>query len=655
MSGIYRKDSLHSVMEKFINNFSNNKNHVEFINRLLQNTEQLTSAYNDLYFEKYSDSPPAINEYENLFKELLEIMLKAFNSRRDSLRKRDKNQTPWYLSNHIAGAVLYVDLFSENITRLLTKIEYIEDLGINYLHLMPLYNCPENEHDGGYAVSDYRTVRKDLGTMADLVCLADELHKRGIYLVLDFILNHVSNQHSWAKKALKGQIRYQHYFYIIDKKSELEEYQTSLRDIFPEVRKGSFTWNDKLGSWIWTTFHSYQWDLNYSNPAVLNAMARELLAIANIGADVLRFDALAFIWKEKRTCSENLPQAHTVIRAFKTICKIVAPSVVFKSEAIVHPAEVKRYISRNECELSYNPLLMALSWEALATRETKLLRHSLAAHFKLNEHCNWVNYVRSHDDIGWTFDDTDAARTGIQAGNHRSFLNKFYTGEYRGSFARGLPFQENLQTNDLRISGTCASLAGLEKAIEDKNDFEINLAVKRVLLLYSVAFSIGGIPLVYFGDELGSLNDYTFKDNPALQNDTRWAHRLNMNWDFADKLKNNVYDSNSPAAQIYNGIKRITVLRKSIMAFSGSKTEFPENISPHLLIYRRFCADQHILVLNNFCEHEVKLDLSLVCGSDKRVSWYDLYSSQTVSAQNSGQAIITMSAYQVMWLEDYGI
>ena len=221
-----------------------------------------------------------------------------------------------------------------------------------------------------------------------------------------------------------------------------DAYERTLREIFPDARAGSFTYRPDMGKWVWTTFYSFQWDLNYGNPAVFRAMLEEMLSLANVGVEVLRLDAVAFIWKQMGTNCENLPEAHMIIQAYNALARIAAPALLFKSEAIVHPDEVARYISPQECQLSYNPLLMALLWESLATREVKLLQHSLAERFSITPGCAWVNYVRVHDDIGWTFDDAAANRLGINGYDHRRFLNAFYTGRFPGSFAAACPSGE---------------------------------------------------------------------------------------------------------------------------------------------------------------------------------------------------------------------
>merc|ERR1712000_706948 len=239
-----------------------------------------------------------------------------------------------------------------------------------------------------------RKVNPVLGNMKELEALSKALREAGINLVLDFVFNHTSDEHRWAKAALAGDENFQNYYYLFDDRTIPDQYEQSLREIFPQVRRGSFTWNETMQKWVWTTFNSFQWDLNYSNPAVFNAITEEMLFLANIGCAALRLDALAFIWKQMGTNCENQPNAHKLIQAFNCCLQITAPAVVFKSEAIVHPDEVLKYIRQDECQLSYNPLLMALIWNSLATRKTRLLTSSMQKSFAIEQDCSWVNYVR---------------------------------------------------------------------------------------------------------------------------------------------------------------------------------------------------------------------------------------------------------------------
>jgi glycosidase len=337
-------------------------------------------------------------------------------------------------------------------------------------------------------------------------------------------------------------------------------------------------------------------------------MAEEMLALANIGVEVLRLDAVAFIWKQLGTNCENLPEAHLLIQAFNAAARIAAPALLFKSEAIVHPDEVVKYIHPEECQLSYNPLLMALLWEALATRKVSLLSQALRARFQINAECAWVNYVRCHDDIGWTFSDEDAARLDINGYYHRKFLNDFYTGRFEGSFARGLTFQENPKTGDARISGTCASLAGLEKAVREETAAEVELAVRRILLIHGICLTIGGIPLIYLGDEIGALNDYSYRDDPAKAEDSRWVHRPFADWEKYARRS----DPASIEGRIYQGLRRLADLRLQHAAFNGQEVQIIDTSNPHVLGFVRVSASQRVIIFTNFSEQEQTLPANLL-------------------------------------------
>jgi amylosucrase len=477
---------------------------------------------------------------------------------------------------------------------------------------MPLFAVPHGDNDGGYAVSDYRAVNPMIGTMQELTELAEILRAEGISLALDFVFNHTSDEHRWALLAKAGDPDYQEYYHLFADRRLPDQYQRTLRDIFPTVRKGSFTWNDGLQRWIWTTFHSYQWDLNYGNPAVFRAMAEEMLFLANQGVEIMRLDAVAFIWKRLGTICENQPEAHMIIKAFNALARIAAPALLFKSEAIVHPDEVITYVTPDQCQLSYNPLLMALLWESLATREVKLLVHATRNRSRLPDGCAWVNYLRCHDDIGWTFDDADARHVGIDPAGHRRFLNEFYTGTFPNSFAQGLPFQFNPDNGDLRISGTLASLAGLEKAITANDPAQIELAVRRINLLRSIMLSVGGIPLIYLGDELGMLNDYTYLSDPTKAEDSRWVHRSKRNWEARKRLD----DPSTLEWRFFHELKRLITLRQKLPALYNGGMEVVDTGNAHLFGYLRSHAGQHLLIINNFSEYPQTMDVKWLraCG-----------------------------------------
>jgi amylosucrase len=574
-----------------------------FIERLTANFAELFR----LYFQLFS------NQYDFFYhlEDLLASMACSWLERPPPLRSLDierETNPGWFQSNEMLGGMAYVDLFAGNLNGIRNKIPYFKELGLTYLHLMPLFRSPSGDNDGGYAVSSYREVEPALGSMQQLAELAGELRDEGISLVLDLVFNHTSDEHEWALRALQGDPDFQQYYRVFPDRQMPDAYEQNLREIFPEEHPGAFTYRDEIKKWVWTTFHANQWDLNYANPSVFNRMVEEMLFLANQGVEVLRLDAIAFIWKEMGTNCENLPQAHQLIQAFNVVTRIACPALLFKSEAIVHPDEVIRYIHPNECQLSYNPLLMALLWNSLATREVRLLSQSLQERFEIPTGCAWVNYIRCHDDIGWTFSDEDAARLDINGYDHRQFLNAFYTGRFEGSFARGLPFQENPATGDARISGTCASLAGLEKALKEETEKEVELAIRRILLVHGIILTIGGIPLVYLGDEIGNLNDYSFRNDPVKANDSRWVHRPFMDWEKVERRR----DPQSIEGRIFNGLKKLIGMRKEHPVFSGSRMTVIRTGNNHVLGYLRATGQERALVFANFSERDQILPANLL-------------------------------------------
>jgi amylosucrase len=582
--------------------------------------------------------------------QILESAARLWLARPAELKELDAQREAdpaWFQSESMLGGVCYVDLFAGTLKGVGARLPYFRELGLTYLHLMPLFAAPAGENDGGYAVSSYRAVNPKLGTMEGLAELAASLRHEGISLVLDFVFNHTSDEHEWARRAQAGDPEYQDYYFIFPDRTIPDAYQKTLREIFPGARPGSFTWRSDMGRWVWTTFYSFQWDLNYGNPAVFRAMMEEMLSLANQGVEVLRLDALAFTWKKLGTTCESLPEAHMLVQAYNTITRIAAPSLIFKSEAIVHPDEVSQYISPDECQISYNPLLMALQWEALATREVKLLRHSTAGRFRIEPGCAWVNYVRSHDDIGWTFDDADAAQVGVNGFDHRRFLNAFYTGRFPGSFSRGLPFQENPRTGDARVSGTCASLAGLEKAVREETDVEVDLAVRRILLMYSISLSIGGIPLIYLGDEIGTLNDYSYRAEPAKAGDSRWVHRPATDWDRM-ALRD---EPGALESRIYTRLRELIATRKQHPAFAGNDTRVIDTGNPHVFGYshrngaHRADAGQ-MLVLASFSEQPQMIAANVVRTNGLGYAFRDLATGSELQLEHD----LTLEPYQFMWL-----
>ncbi|MGD8324264.1 MAG: alpha-amylase family glycosyl hydrolase, partial [Gammaproteobacteria bacterium] len=514
------------------------------------------------------------------------------------------------------------DGFAGDLRGMKDHLSYLQELGINLVHVMPILECPQGASDGGYAVSNFRNVDPRAGTLEDLRELTVEMRVRGMLLTLDVVLNHTSDEHEWAELARAGNPEYRNYYYIYEDRDIPDRFEESMPEVFPDSSPGNFTWDETMQRWVMTVFNDYQWDLNYANPAVFVDMLDTILFWANQGADIIRLDAVAFLWKKIGTACQNEREAHLILQLMKDCCQVTAPGVLFIAEAIVAPVEIVKYFGEDaiiakECEIAYNATFMALLWDAVATRNARLTNLGIRNVPAKLDRATWLNYVRCHDDIGLGFDDRDVLAAGYDPAAHRKFLVDYFTGEFPGSPALGQPFGRNSKTGDARISGTLASLVGLESAIRDGDEHGIDHAIDIILLLHSLIMSFGGIPLLYYGDEIGTLNDSSYLDDLSKANDSRWLHRPRIDWQKAEQR----LVHGTPEQRIFDGIKRMLAVRKTIPAFADhNNREFVDIDDEHLLAFVRTVpgrAINAVLVIANFDDDAHTFELSQVAGHSR--------------------------------------
>ncbi|WP_241191280.1 alpha-amylase family glycosyl hydrolase [Deinococcus psychrotolerans] len=533
----------------------------------------------------------------------LEALLKrSFGERPTELRRLDEARLlrpDWLQAPEMIGYVAYTDRFAGTLKGVSEHLSYLEELGIKYLHLMPLLKPRAGENDGGYAVQDYKAVREDLGSMADLRSLAGELRARGISLELDLVINHVAEEHDWAVKAKAGYGNYRDYFLMFPNREQPDLYERTLPEVFPDFAPGNFTWNAAARSWVWTTFNSYQWDLNWANPNIFLEFVDIILHLANQGVEIFRLDAIAFIWKRMWTDSQNQPEVHDLTRALRAAARIVAPAVAFKAEAIVAPGDLIAYLGQRDhhgkvSDMAYHNSLMVQLWSSLASRSTRLFEQALLAFPPKPTNTTWGMYVRCHDDIGWAISDHDAGMAGTVGWGHRAFLSDFYSGAAPGSFARGQVFQANPRTGDRRISGSAASLAGLEAA---ETGAEVESALRRLRLLHAVTIGYGGVPLLYMGDELALTNDYSYASAPEHALDNRWMHRPQMDWDKAEERR----DPQTSAGKMYAALRSLIQARQHLPHLHASiESRVMRSPNEHTLLLRRTHPQGNMLAVYNF-------------------------------------------------------
>ncbi len=584
--------------------------------------------------------------------QLLEVMTTHHSQRKTSLRQLDSERLlapDWFQEPEMIAYVAYTERFAGNLAGIIEKIPYLESLKIKYLHLMPFLQPRPAPHDGGYAVQNFRQVRSDLGTMDDLERLTEALHQKGISLCCDLVLNHVAMEHEWAVRAQSGERKYQDYFYFYPDRTMPDQLEQHLPEVFPDFAPGNFTFNLESKNWVWTTFNTWQWDLNWGNFEVFFEFVDVILWLANKGIDIFRLDAIAFIFKRLGTNCQNLPEVHQITQALRSVARIVAPAVLFKAEAIVAPNDLIHYLGQGKhfgkvSDSAYHNSLMVQLWSSLASRNTRLMSHALRQFPKKPNNTAWNTYVRCHDDIGWAISDADARDVGLDGYAHRRFLSDFYSGIFAGSHARGLVFQENPKTHDRRISGSAASLAGLELALEQQNPRQVELSLQRLLMTHAVVFSFGGIPLLYMGDELALLNDLSYLEQPEMAMDNRWVHRQKFPWGVLPKLTQPKTLQEKAQSQVQAGILGLIHARiRTPHLHAAIESTVLESPNPAVFAFERVHPLGRLLCLFNFSETSQAIPTWWL----ETDQVWDFISQQNIKIESG---MIWLKPYQYFWL-----
>lgn len=559
-------------------------------------------------------------QIDALVERLLQAALDALVHRSPDLRDIDLRREidpGWFQHQRMIGYVAYTDRFSGTLDKLPDRLDHLAELGVTYLHLMPLLQPREGANDGGYAVADYRAVDPRLGTMDDLSALAGALRGRGMSLCVDLVLNHTAREHPWARSWLAGDPDFADFYHRFPDRTMPDAYEETIVDVFPDQAPGSFTWVPEADGWVWTTFFPYQWDLNWDNPRVFTAVLETILWLANRGVEVFRMDAVPFMGKRLGTACINQPAVHDIVEALHALTKIAAPGVVFKAEAIVAPDELVAYLGahdryRPECDLAYHNQLMVMLWSSLATKDARLAGHALRRLRPIPPETSWATYVRCHDDIGWAVGDVDARAAGFDPFAHRDFLNAFYSGAFPLSYARGALFGENPETGDARISGSAAALAGISEARERGDEPAIARGIRRLVLLHAVTLGWGGVPLLYMGDELAQGNDTSYLADPALAGDNRWMHRPYFDQDAA-ALR---HTPGTVEGRVFGWFRALIRTRAALPALhAAGELQVLEPDSSHVLAWRRrHPRSGHFVGLVNVAEHSVSMDARLLGG-----------------------------------------
>ncbi|MBQ9031821.1 MAG: alpha-amylase family protein [Parasporobacterium sp.] len=561
--------------------------------RLARHIDEIKWLYMELY------------DNEAMLQELLQQMHVFYEQRGIALRgsdERRESNPAWYKGNEMLGMMLYIENFAGTLRGVRDKIGYLRESNVNYIHLMPFLDTPEGRSDGGYAVSDFRKVREDLGTIEDLRDLAEACHEQGINLCMDFVMNHTSEDHEWAVKARQGDGEYMSRYFFFDHYDIPAQYEQTVPQVFPTTAPGNFTWCEEVRHYVMTTFYPYQWDLNYKNPRVFNEMMYNFLFLANCGIDIMRIDAVPYIWKELGTSCRNLPKVHTIVRIMRMISEVVCPGVLLLGEVVMEPRKVVPYfgtLEKPECHMLYNVTTMATTWHTVATRDTRLLKRQLDIVNDLPKDYVFLNYLRCHDDIGWGLDYETLKTEGFEEIPHKRYLNNYFLGLDGYSDSRGRLYNDDPVTQDARMCATTASLCGLEQALKEEDEEKITESVNMILTLHAFMFLLSGIPVIYSGDEIGQLNDYSYEQDPKKADDSRYVHRGAFQWEQASLRT----DPDTPQGRIFQEISRMETIRRTEELFRSEAAVWTiDTGEKELLSIGRYLNKEKLIGIFNFSE-----------------------------------------------------
>ena len=496
---------------------------------------------------------------EKLYLEKLKELLKE--------RKQEVNYQPENFNWHQEGVVysLYVDLFAEDFKGLTERLDYLNELGINTLWLLPILKSPMV--DQGFDISDYYQVRKELGSNQDFFNFLKKAHEKNIKILFDIAVNHSSDQHEWFQNAKKTKdARYRDFYIWNDSKDKYKDTRLLLKGI----SNSNWTYNKETDDYYFHRFYDIQPDLNYKNPEVLYEMIKAFTFWRAQGVDGFRMDAAPFLWKKEGTNCENLPETHKVLKIFRNAFDYIAESTVMIAEANQMPEDVIEYLGEgDECHVVYNFPIMPRIFLSIAENDTSYLEKQLEVVNNLQEPKGtaWFTFLRCHDELTLEF----------VTEQERDLMNKHYLKDESWTFRDG---------------------EGISGRLYDLVDKE----VKKVLLAYSILFSIKGTPIIYFGDEIGMENDvdYYHKMNDKYgYTDSRYLNR----GPFDQKKKDTAVNKpESDAGIIYRGLKdMIDIKNKQSELF---KIEPEYDSKNNLLISKRKLKDKRLTIVNNLSGKE---------------------------------------------------
>jgi maltose alpha-D-glucosyltransferase / alpha-amylase len=566
-----------------------------------------------------------IAAWQQLYGRDHEEQLKAFLLSLDDFKAQHSitpQEPEWY--KDVIVYSLYVDLFNKDFTGLTEKLDYLMQLGVNCLWLLPILDSPMR--DAGFDIRRYTKVRDDLLGLpasapeeekkAVFRNFLREARRRGIKVIFDIAMNHTSDEHPWFLESRKGPENPFRDYYIWNK--DTNRY-TATRLLFKGMEDSNW---EPDGDWYYFhRFFSFQPDLNYRNPDVLTAMCNNLLYWVGEGVDGFRADAIPYLWKEEGTDCENLPLTHTIVKLFRAVLDYIRPNTLLLAEACQKPAEVVKYFGEgDECHAGYHFPLMPQLFKAIAMENNEPVRHTLSNEVTppIPESAQWFTFLRCHDEL--------SLELVYVSEEDRAYIHKNYCHQPEWDFRVG--------------EGISARLSELMLRNPDK-----------IALAFSIMLTLPGTPIIYYGDEFGKLNDeayYQQKIKETGKDDTRFLVRGKVDW---QQTERDLKDENSFAGRVFGKVSQQVQVRKQHKAFGrGSMTHTgvanPDGkVNKHILAYIRKYENQRILVINNLSSATQTFKIHV----QPEISWIDLFGA--TGDYDEKKQYLTMPPYAYLWLK----
>jgi maltose alpha-D-glucosyltransferase/alpha-amylase len=498
------------------------------------------------------------------------------------------------------------------------KLGYLSDLGIDCLWLNPIYPSPLR--DDGYDISDYCAIHPDYGSLDDFVHLVEEVHRKGLRIITDLVVNHTSDQHPWFQAARRDRKSPYRDYYVW---SDTDQKYANARIIFVDTEKSNWSWDAVAGQYFWHRFYSYQPDLNYDNPAVRAEMLNVMQFWLDLGVDGFRVDAVPYLFEREGTSCENLPETHAYLKKLRAFIDKNYPGRILLCEANQWPQDVRAYLGEGDkFHMAFHFPLMPRIFMALKKADASPIRWALDSTPSIPPGAQWCTFLRNHDEL----------TLEMVTDEERQWMWQAYAPEPR-----------------MRLN------LGIRRRLAPLLDNDRGL----IELANSVLFTLPGAPIIYYGDEIGMGDNIWLPDRNGVRTPMQWDDSTSAGFSQSTQLYSPVidvppydYQTLNVAAQkanprsLWHSIRRMIQLRKEHSTLGEGELVWIDPGSNAILAFFRTSVDDRLLLIHNLSPDPQDVHLNL---PNSQPVWTDLHSGRTVSTQDD-QLFLNLTPHQYLWL-----